>query len=78
MSGEMVSVDGEMETIMAGLCCGVPSVQGWPVLRSVSSAFLSCEDEVTRRGMRILYSPLPGDQRIISGETNDHTIGYSN
>ena len=27
------SVTGHMETIMAGLCCGVPSVQGWPILR---------------------------------------------
>ena len=29
--------------------------------------FLSCEDSVTARGMRILYSPLPGDERIVSG-----------
>ena len=26
----MVSVTGHMETIMAGLCCGVPSVQVSP------------------------------------------------
>lgn len=70
--GEMRSVGGSMETIMAGLCCGVPSVQGWPILRATSTAFLSCEDSVTRRGMRILYSPLPGDERVVSGNDKYH------
>ena len=28
---------------------------------------MACADEVTRRGMRILANPLPGDQRIVSG-----------
>ena len=65
--GDMRSVTGHMETIMAGLCCGVPSVQGWLILRATGTAFLSCEDSVTRRGMRILYSPLPGDERVVSG-----------
>jgi len=65
--GKMRLVTGDMDSIMAGLCCGVPSVQGWPILRRTSEVFLSCEDSVTARGMRILYSPLPGDERIVSG-----------
>ena len=42
--------------------------KGWPILRATAHAFLSCEDSVTGRGMRILYSPLPGDQSVTSGQ----------
>jgi len=69
------TVDGEMSSIMAGLCCGVPSVQGWPILRRTMKAFLSCEDPVTARGMRILYSPLAGDGQVVSGESGAVTLG---
>ena len=73
--GEARTVGGEMVTIMAGLCCGVPSVQGWPILRRTAACFLSCEDSVTSRGMRILYSPLAGDTRVVSGESGAVTLG---
>ena len=69
------TVDGEMSSIMAGLCCGVPSVQGWPILRNTVRAFLSCEDSVAARGMRILYSPLAGDGKVVSGESGAVTLG---
>jgi len=69
------TVEGEMCSIMAGLCCGVPSVQGWPILRRTVRAFLSCEDSVTARGMRILYSPLAGDGKVVSGESGAVTLG---
>ena len=73
--GEARSVSGEMVTIMAGLCCGVPSVQGWPILRRTAGWFLSCEDSVTSRGMRVLYSPLAGDTRVVSGESGAVCLG---
>merc|ERR1719369_1992573 len=60
---------------MAGLCCGVPSVQGWPILRATATAFLSCDDSVTIRGMRILSTPRPGDPRVVSGESGAVTLG---
>ena len=69
------TVEGDMASIMAGLCCGVPSVQGWPILRRTVNAFLSCEDSVTARGMRILYSPLAGDEKVVSGESGAVTLG---
>ena len=73
--GKPRTVEGEMASIMAGLCCGVPSVQGWPILRNTVKAFLSCEDSVTARGMRILYSPLQGDGKVVSGESGAVTMG---
>ena len=73
--GEARSVGGDMVTIMAGLCCGVPSVQGWPILRRTAQSFLSCEDSVTSRGMRILHSPLGGDSKVVSGESGAVGLG---
>jgi len=73
--GQARTVGGDMITIMAGLCCGVPSVQGWPILRRTAQCFLSCEDSVTSRGMRILYSPQSGDCRVVSGESGAVCLG---
>ena len=36
--------------------------------RNYGDFFVACGDEVTRRGMRILANPLPGDQAIVSGQ----------
>lgn len=73
--GAMRTLDGEMTTIMAGLCCGVPSVQAWPILRATTAAFLSCQDSVSARGIRVLNSPRPGDGRVISGESGSVPLG---
>ena len=32
-TGRLEIVDGEMNSIMAGLCCGVPSTLAAPILR---------------------------------------------
>ena len=53
-------MDGDLKTIMAGLNCGVPSGIGWPILKDVASAFLSCLDEITVSGMRLYYNPHNG------------------
>jgi len=73
--GVMEVVDDDYTSIMAGLCCGVPSVQGWPILRKTASFFLSCTDSVTSKGMRVLYSPLGSDPKIVSGESGAVTLG---
>ena len=68
-------VIGELHSIMAGLACGEPIKEGWQILRNSAYAFLSCSDEVSARAMRILGNPLPGDKRIISGESGAVTLG---
>ena len=50
-------MEGELETIMAGLNCGTPSEHGWRILKGSSDAFLSCDDRITVIGMRKLYYP---------------------
>lgn len=67
--GEAVIVDGEMNSIMAGLSCGVPSPDAWSLLRDYADGFISCSDFVTANGMRILANPLGKDERIVSGES---------
>ncbi len=48
---------------------------GWGILKSATSAFLMCSDDVARRGMKVLGNPLKLDQRIISGESGAVTLG---
>lgn len=73
--GEIVNVGGEMDTMMAGLACGEPNPLGWPRLRDCARQFISCEDNVTVLGMRVLGNPLARDPRIISGESGAVGMG---
>lgn len=68
-NGNAVSVDGEMDSIMAGLSCGVPNPISWEIIRSFVNGFFSCDDILTANGMRILGNPLNGDERVIAGES---------
>ncbi|NCB42708.1 MAG: diaminopropionate ammonia-lyase [Clostridia bacterium] len=73
--GQLHFVDGEMDTIMAGLACGEPTNLGWPVIRDYADFFVSLEDSITATGMRVLGAPLAGDQRVISGESGAVGLG---
>jgi len=74
--GEPVNVDGEMKTIMAGLACGEPSQISWDILKNKSDYFVTIEDRHTAHAMRVLGAPLPGDKRIISGESGASAMGF--
>ena len=74
--GELHMVDGDLDSIMAGLCCGEPCTIGWNVLRSRADAFVSMSDEYAARGMRILGNPAGSDPRVISGESGAATLGF--
>ena len=73
--GTFEFVAGRMDTIMAGLACGEPSHLDWPILRDYAGAYISCSDHYAADGMRILGAPLPGDERIISGESGAVGMG---
>jgi diaminopropionate ammonia-lyase len=74
-TGERQHLDGGMDTIMAGLACGTPSAIGWNILRDYADVFISCEDEVSRRGMRLLANPHGRDPVVTSGESGAVTLG---
>ena len=71
----MRAVGGEMRTIMAGLACGEPSITSWQILKDKAFAFVSIPDEAASNGVRVLGAPLPGDTRVISGESGAATAG---
>lgn len=73
--GSIHPVTGDMKTIMAGLACGEPVTVGIDVLRDYAEHFISCPDYVAAEGMRVLSSPLKGDERIISGESGAAGFG---
>lgn len=73
--GQIHTVDGALDTLMAGLACGVPCALSWPVLRDYADAFLSCPDEIAAQGMRILAHPVGQDKAMISGESGAACVG---
>lgn len=74
--GKPHAVTGDMHSIMAGLCCGEPCTIGWKILHDHADNFVSMPDYVAAEGMRILGNPLPGDARVISGESGASTLGF--
>jgi diaminopropionate ammonia-lyase len=74
-NGELQIVDGEMNTIMAGMACGEPSILAWPILKDYADGFISCQDYVAAQGMRILAAPLGHDRAVIAGESGAAGIG---
>lgn len=74
--GAPVSVGGDMDSIMAGLSCGVPNPVSWEIIKSFADGFFSCDDVLTAHGMRILGNPLHGDTRVISGESGAIGTGF--
>lgn len=69
------AVSGDLNSIMAGLCCGEVNTIAWDILKNHAAAFVSCEDEISALGMRLLSSPLKGDSRVISGESGAVGMG---
>jgi len=73
--GKPHNIDGDLQTIMAGLACGEPSPLAWDVLWDCADAFVACPDYVAAKGMRVYSAPLKGDPFIISGESGAVTLG---
>ena len=74
--GRLHCVKGDMDSIMAGLCCGEPCTIGWEILRDYADNFVSVPDSIAAKGMRILGNPLGSDVRVISGESGACTTGF--
>lgn len=73
--GSLHKVEGDLASIMAGLCCGEVCTVGWEILRHCADYFFSCPDYVAADGMRILGNPAVTDERIVSGESGAVTTG---
>jgi diaminopropionate ammonia-lyase len=62
--GELTSVPGELDTVMAGLACGEPSLLAWQELDRAAAAFMAIPDEAAIACMRLLDG-----QGIVAGES---------
>lgn len=62
-------VDGDLDTIMAGLSCGEPNPKAWEILKASSEGAISADDRLAALGMRLLGHPLKTDARVIAGES---------
>ncbi len=63
-AGQPVTVLGDLETIMAGLACGEPSLLAWQELERAATAFLAIPDAAAIDTMRFL-----ANRGIVAGES---------
>jgi diaminopropionate ammonia-lyase len=63
-AGQIVTIPGPHDSIMAGLNCGTPSMVAWPDVSSAFDLFIAVDDDSARRGMRMLAA-----ETIEAGET---------
>ncbi len=68
-------VEGDLDTIMAGLACGEPNPIAWKILKDTADYFAICPDYTAAMGMRVYGVPLKEDPAIISGESGAVTLG---
>ena len=73
--GKIRIVEGDLDTIMAGLACGEPNITSWDILKNHADCFIAAQDIVAARGMRMLSAPLKGDPQVVSGESGAAPFG---
>ncbi len=73
--GKLHFAEGDMNSMMAGLCCGEPCRLAWDILRDHADNFVSMPEYPAAAGMRTLGKPAPGDEKVISGESGASTLG---
>jgi len=68
-AGELVTIEGDLDTVMAGLACGEVSPVAWEILIAGVDVFTTVSDHYALEGMKILACPDSDDAAIVSGET---------
>ena len=71
-AGEPVAVEGDLETLMAGLSCGEVSMLAWEILRLGADDFMTLSEDAVAKCMRLLAQ---GDPPIEAGESAIGGIG---
>jgi diaminopropionate ammonia-lyase len=69
LRGELTVVHGKLDTIMAGLSCGEPSLVAWNLLADGADDFMTIDDAAAVQSMRLLAEPSQGDPAIVAGES---------
>ena len=66
-AGAATAVEGDLDTIMAGLACGEPSLLAWQELERAAFAFLAIPDAAVAGAMRFLARRTPSAEGGESG-----------
>jgi diaminopropionate ammonia-lyase len=74
-AGRPVVVEGDLDTVMAGLACGEVSELAWEILRGGANAAIALDDAYALEAMRMLASPGAGDPPLVAGETGGAGLG---
>jgi len=69
VAGRLVTVAGDLDTVMGCLSCGEASSLGWNILRDGATAFLTISDTHAVTAMRSLASRGHGQQGVVLGES---------
>ncbi|HMB48865.1 MAG TPA: diaminopropionate ammonia-lyase [Afifellaceae bacterium] len=68
-AGRPTVVEGDLDTLMAGLACGEVSALAWEILRDHADAAMAVPDEAAVELMRKLADPADGDPPVVAGES---------
>ncbi len=68
-AGHRVTLNGDIDTIMAGLSCGEVSLLAWDVLAEGADFFVTLPDSAAVEMMRALARGHDGDPPIVAGES---------
>jgi diaminopropionate ammonia-lyase len=69
VAGHPVAAEGDLDTIMAGLACGEPSLLAWKILEPGADAFVTITDGAAMESMRLLADGAHGDPPLVAGES---------
>jgi diaminopropionate ammonia-lyase len=67
--GQPAAIEGDLETVMAGLSCGEPSLIAWEILNEAADAFMTVPDHAALAVMRLLADGVGGDRPLVAGES---------
>jgi diaminopropionate ammonia-lyase len=67
-NGKPTKVEGNLDTLMAGLAAGEVSLLAWEILDLGANAFVTIPDEAAISAMRALAEGVEGDPPIVGGE----------
>lgn len=69
VAGRPTAAEGDLETVMAGLACGEPSLLAWTILEHGADDFMTIDDAAAIGTMRLLAGGRAGDGPVVAGET---------
>lgn len=76
--GQLHTIPGSPQTIMAGLNCQTPSASAWPIIKDNVAYYGTLTDDIAEKGMRRLANPFDQDSKIIAGESGVAGFAYVN